>query len=198
MCPASLDFESVHRRFRPQVLRYLARLVGSEEAEDLTQSVMLKVNAALPGFRGDSSVSTWIYRIATNAATDCLRHRSRQPSSEPEPDPDSAHVPPALLDPSAETTAIHEEMNACIRGFIERLPADYRAVMVLSELEGFKNREIADILEVTLDTVKIRLHRARERLRRDLAAGCSFYHDERDALACDRKPAAAVKFRPRT
>lgn len=192
------DFDSIHRHFRPRVLRYLTRLVGSQDAEDLTQSVMLKVSAGLPGFRGDSSVSTWIYRIATNAAADCLRRRPQPAPSDLDFGPDESDVPPDLVDSSAEATAVHEEMNACIRDFIERLPADFRAVMVLSELEGFKNREIAAIVGVSLDTVKIRLHRAREKLRRELEAGCSFYRDERDELACDRAPAAVVKFRPRT
>jgi len=55
---ANLDFQSIHNRFRPRLLRYLARLVGESEAEDLTQFVMLKISAALQDFRGDSSVST--------------------------------------------------------------------------------------------------------------------------------------------
>lgn len=67
--------------------------------------------------------------------------------------------------------------------------------MVLSELEGFKNGEIASILGVTLDTVKIRLHRARERLRKELEAGCSLHRDQGHGLACDRKPIAAVPTR---
>jgi RNA polymerase sigma factor (sigma-70 family) len=58
------DFQAVHERFRPQVLRYLMRLAGECEAEDLTQSVMLKVSTSLADFRGESSLSTWIYRIA--------------------------------------------------------------------------------------------------------------------------------------
>jgi RNA polymerase sigma-70 factor, ECF subfamily len=88
-------------------------------------------------------------------------------------------------------------MSACIRDFIERLPENYKTVMVLNEIEAFKNDEIAAILELSLDTVKIRLHRARERLRQDLERGCNFYRDESAELACDRKPVAAVRFRPR-
>ncbi len=75
----SLEFQAVHDRFRSRILRYLARLVGEGEAEDVTQSVMLKVSEKLVEFRGDSDVSTWIYRIATNAAVDRLRGRANQP-----------------------------------------------------------------------------------------------------------------------
>lgn len=195
---ANPEFQSVHDRFRPRVLRYLKRLVGEAEAEDLTQSVMLKVSEGLPGFRGDSSVSTWIYRIATNTALDRLRRKTVEPPGEPELESDETDVPPDAQAPSAEATAIREEMNACIREFIERLPENYKTVMVLSELEGFKNEEISAILGVSLDTVKIRLHRAREKLRSELEAGCSFHRDEGDELACDRKPTATVTFRKRS
>jgi RNA polymerase sigma-70 factor (ECF subfamily) len=90
--------------------------------------------------------------------------------------------------PSVETSAIREEMSQCVRDFVERLPDNYKTVIVLSELEGFKNSEISDILGISLGAVKIRLHRAREKLREDLSTGCSFYRDERDEFACDRKP----------
>jgi RNA polymerase sigma-70 factor (ECF subfamily) len=193
---SALDFQSVHDRFRPRVLRYLARLVGESEAQDLTQSVMLKVSEGLHDFRGDSSVSTWIYRIATNAALDRLRGKAPQPLTDTEFEFDEHDVPPAAKTASVETTAIREEMNACIREFIERLPETHKTVMLLSELEGFKNAEIAAILGVSLDTVKIRLHRAREKLRKDLDTGCSFYRNEGE-LACDRKPTATIAFRPR-
>jgi RNA polymerase sigma-70 factor, ECF subfamily len=195
---ATLEFQAVHDRFRPRVLRYLTRLVGEGEAEDLTQSVMLKVSEGLPDFRGDSNLSTWIYRIATNAALDRLRRKTIEPPDEVEGESDQADVPQAEQAPSAETAAIREEMNACIREFIERLPGNYKTVMVLSELEGFKNDEIAAILGLSLDTVKIRLHRAREKLRKALGAGCSFHRDEDGELACDRKPTTAITFRKRS
>ena len=198
MSSHALEFQSVHDRFRPRVLRYLTRLVGEGEAEDLTQSVMLKVSEGLPEFRGDSSLSTWIYRIATNAALDRLHRKTIQPPGEMQVESDEADVPQCEQTLSAETTAIREEMNACIREFIERLPENYKTVMVLSELEGFKNDEIAAILGLNLDTVKIRLHRAREKLRKDLGLGCSFHRDEDGDLACDRKPTAPITFRKRT
>jgi RNA polymerase sigma-70 factor, ECF subfamily len=197
MRTARVDFKSLHEHFRPRVLRYLTRLVGENEAEDLTQSVMLKVNRALPGFRGDSSVSTWVYRIATNTALDKLRRKTIQTLSESELESHGEDAPPDAQAASAETMAIRQEMNACIRDFIERLPGNYKSAMVLSDLEGFKNEEIAAILELSLDTVKIRLHRAREKLRRDLEAGCSFYRGDDNQLACDPKPVAPITFRPR-
>jgi RNA polymerase sigma-70 factor (ECF subfamily) len=193
----SVDFKSLHDQFRPRVLRYATRLVGDADAEDVTQSVMLKLSEGLSGFRGDSSISTWVYRIATNVAVDKLRHKAIQPLTDAGYEFDEDDLPPAAQSPSVETTAIREEMSACISEFVARLPEKYKTVMVLSELEGFTNGEIAAILGLTLDTVKIRLHRAREKLRKDLEAGCNFYRDERAEFACDRKPAAPITFSSR-
>jgi len=88
---------------------------------------------------------------------------------------------------SAEREAIRAEMNECIREFVDNLPENYRTVIILSELKDLKNQEIAEILGISLDAVKIRLHRARERLKREFEAGCTFYHNENNELACDRK-----------
>ena len=79
MSTPSIDFKAIHDQFRPRVLRYVARLVGEAEGEDVTQSVMLKVKEGLSRFRGDSNISTWIYRIATNVALDKLRQQRIQP-----------------------------------------------------------------------------------------------------------------------
>lgn len=195
------SFESIHDAYRPRLLRYLARLVGVGDAEDLTQITLMRVSAALPGFRGEANLSTWIYRIATNAALDKLRRtepgapdRSEWPRPNTGDDVDfDADLPPGTEQaPPAEAAAIRAEMSRCVRDFVDRLPEHYRTVLVLSELEGLKNSEIAAVLDISLDMVKIRLHRARQRLRKDLTSGCSLYHDERSELACDRVAAAVT------
>jgi RNA polymerase sigma-70 factor (ECF subfamily) len=180
-----LEFCQIHETFRPQIHRYLARMVGEPEAEDLTQEVFVKVNQALRDFRGESKLSTWLYRIATNAALDRLRspsfqriaqQRSVEGSTEPgegfSEDRDSCI---GQMAPSVEQQLVRKEMNDCIRDFVARLPENYRAVLVLSEFEGLKNAEISEILGITLDTVKIRLHRARKRLKEELETHCDPY-----------------------
>lgn len=189
--PVAPAFQDVHDEFRPRVLRHLRRLVGDGEAEDLTQSVMLKVSDALSGFRGEASLSTWIYRIATNTALDRLRRETANPVV-PGVDFDDDELPPVARTASPEATAIRQEKSACVRAFIERLPDNYRAVTLLSDIEGLKNGEIAARLGLTVGTVKIRLHRAREKLRERLQAGCSFDHDEGGEPGCDPKPGAAA------
>ena len=73
----AMDFQNVYQEFQPRIHRFLCRLVGPEEADDLTQDVFLKVSQALPTFRGESTLSTWVYRIATNSALDKLRSSAR-------------------------------------------------------------------------------------------------------------------------
>jgi RNA polymerase sigma-70 factor (ECF subfamily) len=189
-----LEFNAVYSEFRPKIVRYLTRLAGNNEAEDLAQEVFVKVSRGLQDFRGESGLATWIYRIATNAALDRLRSASLRPSCGGSAacvtaggecgDTDRLPDEKAL---SAERQLIRGEMNTCIRDVVATLPETYRAVIVLSELKEFSNSEIAGILGVTLETVKIRLHRARALLRKDLEARCSLYRDEENELACHPK-----------
>jgi RNA polymerase sigma-70 factor (ECF subfamily) len=194
MSTTTRDYPSIDAAFRPKILRYLSHLVGKDEAEDLAQTVMLKVSRGLEGFRGDAKLATWIYRIATNAALDRLRARGAGPRSQPsaDSDDDADNAPGELSAPSAEAVAIRNEMSACIRAFIGRLPGGYASVLVLSELEGFKNTEVAEVLGVSVGTVKIRLHRARAALREALEAGCRLDRDVDDELACELKPPSPV------
>ena len=78
-------------------------------------------------------------------------------------------------------------MNDCIQGFIENLPEDYRTVLILNEFEGLKNKEIAEILEISLAAVKIRLHRARERLKNELRENCDSYWVENNEFLPELK-----------
>lgn len=180
-----LDFQGVYAQFHARIRRYLDRLLGAGEAEDVTQEVFARVSRSLPRFRGDSSISTWIYRIATNVAYDRLRSPSfRRPGEVPI----DSQAP--VRDPSSgiDQQLVRREMSDCIGRYIDRLPANYRSVVILSEQEGLTNQQIAEALRLSIDTVKIRLHRARAKLRKELGSGCDVYRDERNELACDPKP----------
>ena len=187
------DFQQIYTTFQPKILGYLRRLAGPEEAEDLCQETFLKVEQGLSDFRGEAQLSTWIYRIASHTFHDRLRSRTfkqQQCEQSSDLDVDSfedrnpvCHEPK----PQLEQQIIRAEMNSCIRGYIDQLPEIYREVLLLSESEGFKNREIAEILQISLENIKIRLHRARARLKESLQDHCDFYLDERSEIACDRK-----------
>ena len=187
------DFKAIHASFRPRIHRFLTRLVGQNEAEDLTQEVFVRVSRGLSDFRGDAKISTWIYRIATNVATDRLRSRSfkesqrDQANSTGEGSIQDVDALPEEKRPSLERQLVRQEMSSCVHDYINTLPDSYRAVVLLSEIEGLTNQEIADVLGLTLETVKIRLHRGRAKLKEKLETGCRFDRDEEDILVCDPK-----------
>jgi RNA polymerase sigma-70 factor (ECF subfamily) len=190
-----LEFSDVYEEYHGKISRYLKRMVGEDEAEDLTQEVFVKISDGLKEFRGESRLHTWIYRIATNAALDRLQSRSFRQDGQTvslsgSDEQEAAELQDASVQAkslTAEREAIRKEMTECIREFVNKLPENYRTVMILSELKELKNQDIADILGISLDAVKIRLHRARARLKEEFEAGCDFYHDEAGGLACDRK-----------
>lgn len=174
-------FDAVYRQFQPKLARYLTHLLGEVEAEDVLQGVMLRVSQALPDFRGDSSLQTWLYRIATNAARDQLRTRRSKAAQTALADDEQP------TGPELTQSYIRHEMSACVRELIDQLPQSYRWVLLLSDYEDLSNPEIAAILGLTVDTVKIRLHRARARLRQKMECACHFYQDREIGLMCDRR-----------
>jgi len=188
-----MEFKEIYEEFQPKILNYLARLMGPNEAEDMAQVVFAKVSRGLASFKGQSKLSTWVYRIATNTAIDRLRSSAHSQASGRTSLEDSAEVAndtPAITqaDTATDQKVIRKEMSECVREYVDRLPPDHRTVLILKELEGFKNREIADILDISLENAKVRLNRARARLKLELDDGCDFYHNDEGTLACDRKP----------
>ena len=180
---SKLEFNKVYDAFQPKILRYMARLVGENEAQDLTQEVFVKIIRTLNMFRGEASLSTWVYRIATNTALDRLRSPSfrqvqiglSEQSPDYEPEIADRNAWTGECAPLLEHQVFRKEMSECICNFVEKLPENYRTVLILSEFEGLGNSEISEILGVSLDTVKIRLHRAREKLKEEFIATCDSY-----------------------
>jgi RNA polymerase sigma-70 factor (ECF subfamily) len=177
MDSAEIRFQRVYDEYQKKIFRYMVRMAGENEAEDLTQEVFVKIGLALETFRDESSLSTWIYRIATNAALDKLRRSANQHA-------DEKLLPVERITESKEDENIWTGESA---DSINKLPEAYQSVIVLSELEDLSDREIADILGLTLQAMKIRLHRARVMLKKELTAACIFYRDDRQEFACDRK-----------
>ena len=168
----------------------LARMAGPQEAEDLAQVVFAKAANALPTFRSEAETSTWLYRIAVNAASDWLRSRSAHEAKLTVALPDAADddariVVIGLADvdshPSPEQQLSEKDMHACIRAEIGKLPDDHRDVLMFSALGGLSDDEIAETLGITKGNARVRLHRARQEFRKIIAARCDFYRNE---LSC--------------
>ncbi len=185
------DFAQLYHEYYPKILSYLNRLIRNNEVEDLAQEVFIKVAKSLAGFKGDSKLSTWIYRIATNTALDKMRSPEFKRSHHFISDENLSLADGSEWHDDGSTPAdeqlIKTEMNQCIRSNIDDLSEKYHVVLVLSELQDLKNQEIAEILGTSLESVKMRLHRARVQLKERLNTNCNFYHNSKNNFACVAK-----------
>ena len=176
--------EEVVRTLRAPLLRYLRRFVGDDAlAEDLLQETLVRVSKGQSSFEGRSSVKTWVFRIATHAAIDQKRRLRRELEVV---ELDETGLPGAPGEAIDERLII-DEMNACLREEIDRLPDSQRAAILLHDLEGLSAAETAEVVGCSLATAKIRIHRARARLRGALLEDCHFHRDRDQVRHCERK-----------
>ena len=181
---ARLVFEDVAQELSDPLRRYLERLVGNRAtADDLVQETLVKIARGLPGFEGRSSIKTWAFTIATRVATDHLR----RPHSRAQMVEIDESTPVLVDDAEIDQRLVIDEMNSCVREVIDSLPEDYRMALVLHDLEGQTAAQTAEIVGCSLATAKIRIHRARLRLKEALNQQCDFYRDDKDIFRCDRK-----------
>ena len=159
------SFEELVRRYQRPIAAYVYRMVGDYDAAlDLTQEVFIKVYASLSRYRPEFKFSTWIYKIAHNAAIDHLRrHATREAVASSEPDRAEATVESRRLSPEQES----ERAERCleIETVIQMLPAPYRELILLRHSQDLSYEEIAEVTGLPLGTVKNRLFRAREAMR---------------------------------
>lgn len=172
----------------PRIRRYVQSLVRDPaEAEDLTQEVFLRAHRSRDSLRETGALMAWLYRIATHVSVDRMRQRARRPV-EAESTPEE--VEPADAGPAMQQVIEQSEMSACVQDYLAALPDNYRGVLMLRDLQDMSGPEIAELLGISLATVKIRLHRGRMKLRAALQAGCAFERDQRNVLVCEPQPPA--------
>ncbi len=167
-------FESLVRRYQARVYRLACRMTGAErDAPDVVQEAFLQAYRGLARFRGESKFSTWLYRIATNAALMLRRSHARSPTEPleeylPEFDGDGRHRSSAAdigLATRADELIDRKHLAASAHAAIERLPDLYREPFVLRDLEEMDTAEVAQVLGLEPATVRQRVHRARLMLR---------------------------------
>ncbi|MDF1700030.1 MAG: sigma-70 family RNA polymerase sigma factor [Planctomycetota bacterium] len=139
-----------------------------DAVEDVVQETFTKAFYRIHGFKGGSSLYTWLYRVAVNAAKDYIKSRKRRPASSFDDLPGRASMP-AQERPMVEGLE-RREMRLKVRASIDQLPHRFRTVLALREIEGMAYNEIAEVLGLSLGTVESRLFRARHRLRALLTA----------------------------
>ncbi|MCC7492343.1 MAG: sigma-70 family RNA polymerase sigma factor [Fimbriimonadaceae bacterium] len=171
----TVDFDALLERYHKKIFNVLLRMVGDfHEAADLTQDVFLQAYRALPSFRGESKVYTWLYRIAVNRGKNKMKQRDRggavvgaslDDPLDPEDGltrevPDYSLVPDRMLQ--------RAELQAVVSQEIASLVPDFRLVIILRDIEGLSYRDMAEVVGISLEAVKSRLFRARTQLRKQL------------------------------
>jgi len=152
----------------------LRMLNNPQEAEDVLQETFLSAYKALPGFEGRSSLSTWLYRIASNASL--MRLRKKQPETTSIDEPleleEGDSLPRQFVDWSSvpEDELLDEESRRVMDKAVAELPEGLRIVFILRDIEGLSTQEAGEVLELSESAVKTRLHRARLALREKLSA----------------------------
>jgi len=169
------SYEALIERFQQPVYNLVVRLLNHPaDANDVVQEVFLKVFRKIGAFRGDSSLKTWIYRIAVNEAYNYQRwfsrHRRQEVGLESD-DSNGLSYFQKLPDPARSPfeCVADNEQHALIEKALGELSASFRAAVVLRDIEELSYEEIAEVLQVALGTVKSRILRGREALRKELA-----------------------------
>ena len=167
------DFGSLVDDNYQRIYGIIYRLVGDpHEAEDLTQDTFVNAYRARNGFRGDSQVYTWLYRIAVNLTKNRLEQLARRPIplSGVAPDGEDGEIAAELDPPDTPALQVENaELGQVVAAAVLRLRPDFREVVLLREYEHLSYEEIAGVLGCTVQTVKTRLFRARNLLRRRLS-----------------------------
>lgn len=177
-------FEDIARDLAQPIARYLERYVGDRAvAEDLLQETLVRMNKGLSAFAGRSSVKTWAFSIASRVAADHFR-RPGLKARIVELNEVSELVD---SDRAIDERLVVDEMSDCVRRVIDSLPDAYRAALVLHDLEGLSAEQTAEICDCSVASAKIRIHRARLRLKDALKKQCEFYRDPDSVFRCDRK-----------
>lgn len=178
-----MEFWEIYDEHYLRVKKAILALVRNEWiADDLTQETFVRVQDHLGDLRDPARLSSWIFRIAYNLCQDYFRKKAEHLTD------GSDHEESEVAEGSSTEKQFEQhQMGECVREEIDRLPESLRTVIVLSDVMEFSQREIAEVLGITPENAKVRLHRARKRLKEFLEQKCTFDTDERNVLVCEPK-----------
>ena len=185
-------FEELIRQYEKKVYTLCFRMCGnSEDAEEAAQDAFLALWRGIDRFRQESSLSTWIYRLATNACIDTLRRRKKQ-SGSVSLDDEELFVDAVDTSPQPQETVEHRETQKLLQEGLSALPEEYRKVLILREIEGLSYTEIAESASIELGTVKSRISRGRSLLRNFLSVNGNFFEIASSKVTeCNREEMSA-------
>ena len=179
-------FEELIRQYEKKVYSLCARMCGNaEDAEEAAQDAFLALWRGIDRFRQESSLSTWIYRLASNACIDLMRRKKKGAGSVSLVDA----VDPA---PQPHEEAERRETQRLLQEGLLSLPAEYRSILLLREIEGLSYSEISAALDLELGTVKSRISRGRTLLRNFLSVNGNFFENTASKVTeCNREGMSA-------
>jgi RNA polymerase sigma-70 factor, ECF subfamily len=183
------DFGTLYETHYSDVHRFVYHLVQDASlADELTQDAFVNAFEGRDSFRGEAPERLWLFRVARNVTLDYLRSprsRGRLAASLDEATEGAPVTAVAGAEPcSAEDAARQVEMSGCVQQFVLTLPETLRTPLILHDVEGLTNAQIAAVLDCSLQAAKMRLHRGREKLREMMEERCDLFHDERNVLSC--------------
>ncbi len=176
-----MDLFAIHDQYYHRVRKFILASVKNESvADDLTQETFIRIQENLSTLRDPEKISSWIFRIAYHLCQDHFRTLKKS-SSQEEIDDGLVTLQKAPVQKELE----QREMSQCVQDQLNLLPESQRSVIILSDVMEFSHQEIAEILGLTVENVKVRLHRARKKLKAILEEKCTFEIDERNILICE-------------
>jgi RNA polymerase sigma-70 factor (ECF subfamily) len=176
-----MDLLGIHDQYYHRVRKFiLASVKNDSVADDLVQETFMKIQENLDSVRDPEKISSWIFRIAYHLCQDHFRVMKKSSSQE--------EIHEGLV--NIQETPVQKkmeqgEMSQCVRDKLNLLPEAQRSVILFADVMDFSHQEIADILGLTVENVKVRLHRARKKLKAILEKDCTFEVDERSVLVCE-------------
>jgi RNA polymerase sigma-70 factor (ECF subfamily) len=177
-----MDYWDIYDDYYERVKKFIFALVKDQwVADDLIQETFIKVQQNVYQLREESKLSSWIFKIAYNLCQDHFRKTSSSPQREQV----LSEKKGILSEPLFQREFEQHQMSECVQDKIRLLPESYQTVLVLFDLMEFSHQEIAEILDTSVENVKVRLHRARKKLKTILEKECRFELDERNVLICD-------------
>jgi RNA polymerase sigma-70 factor (ECF subfamily) len=164
-------FEVIMRRYNRRLYRISLSILGNDsEAEDVTQDAYVRSYLHLDQFDGRAKFSTWLTRIAVHEALARARKRKRIVEIDAAPESTEVRMKLESQAPSPEQEVLTHTMRIVLERAVDRLPETYRSVFMLREIEGMTTAETAECLDLSEEAVKVRLHRARSLLRKEIYA----------------------------
>lgn len=178
------EFLSFYDRHYLRVGKFVASIVKNDSlADDLTQETFIRAHKSIGELKDPTKEVPWLFKIAYHLCIDYFRFAKK-------PSENTTHLTEEMTLSNrcmVEKELERHQMSTCVQNQILLLPKKYRSVLFLSDVFEFTNKEIAETLSLSLENVKVRLHRGRKQLKSILEKNCTFEQDDRNVLICEPK-----------